>query len=759
MPVSLDCTRSAHTVEIAEAATEVLYCPEYFSNRTCCLEEEMTAVWEKVEDMLRFITRVLSDQKEELLPEGTEAFEGDPCAEYHARLFTSRSAAYRRARQAVEKGADILQGAGLHFLCGACFACVNPMKIAQIDDFVRRALLSVQDAMGAILEEQRTADRPPHPACSSRYVESLSAGVPFPAWGRFSPEIDVGGGGGLSGGGWRPQRALSSMLAVWLDRVLSLLLELPTALLFQQTLLQLSLFYLERPESDAHALLHGVGADDGAEQPIMGAGGAAPDVCPLGPRRLLALVPQDLPEESLGRWRASLEAAAAGWGVLWVVTSPAHVRAMRHGPSLLWRRFEVRDLDAFAAAICGERGAFVLRLPGGAEAGAQESDVVAALLHRLAAAEGEVDAAVAERVESNRGELLDMLPLTSGGGLRPAAPQLAPQPWPSEAFSRYLRAHSEFREALLEGRQLPDSRVLIYACTSMTFCGGHGDRLNGMLSAAVVALLSGRLFFVDSQRPVPLSLVLEPNRWDWQLHGTIAALPAGINLNDKLATFEADPRWLLDNQASVLRLVSNQRLTSAALLAAPRQAEAFGLASQPKLHAQLFHELFRPSAAFRHRLAKRGLPSTGRLIGVHFRAGDQMPAHWKDPPRHGLAELDEFLDCAEQLEASLGWDDARVVLFADTNLVLDLPRVQALVESGKVVWPAQTDSLIHLDRSPATLAVRGLLSVWADWWTLAFDVHALVLCHSGFGATALEIGPPRPAVLGKGCVPADGGTG
>lgn len=157
-----------------------------------------------------------------------------------------------------------------------------------------------------------------------------------------------------------------------------------------------------------------------------------------------------------------------------------------------------------------------------------------------------------------------MLPLTSGGGLRPAAPQLAPQPWPSEAFSRYLRAHSEFREALLEGRQLPDSRVLIYACTSMTFCGGHGDRLNGMLSAAVVALLSGRLFFVDSQRPVPLSLVLEPNRWDWQLHGTIAALPAGINLNDKLATFEADPRWLLDNQASVLRLVSNQRLTSAA---------------------------------------------------------------------------------------------------------------------------------------------------------------------------------------------------
>jgi len=27
--------------------------------------------------------------------------------------------------------------------------------------------------------------------------------------------------------------------------------------------------------------------------------------------------------------------------------------------------------------------------------------------------------------------------------------------------------------------------------------------------------------------------------------------------------------------------------------------------------------------------------------------------------------------------------------------------------------------------------VRGLLQTWADWWTLTFDVHALVLSQSG----------------------------
>ena len=84
------------------------------------------------------------------------------------------------------------------------------------------------------------------------------------------------------------------------------------------------------------------------------------------------------------------------------------------------------------------------------------------------------------------------------------------------------------------------------------------------------------------------------------------------------------------------------------------------------------------------------------------------------------------------------------------------------------IWPGMAsrrevlphgDGLVHLDRSPPTLTVRGLLQTWADWWTLAFDVDGLVLSQSGFGATALEIGPVRPAFLGSHCVPADGSTG
>ncbi|OLP79817.1 hypothetical protein AK812_SmicGene39856 [Symbiodinium microadriaticum] len=323
----------------------------------------------------------------------------------------------------------------------------------------------------------------------------------------------------------------------------------------------------------------------------------------------------------------------------------------------------------------------------------------------------------------------------------------------------FTQAHAALVRRLGEGGEPTNSKVLVYVCTAMSYCGGHGDRLNGMLSAFVIALLSDRAFFIDSQRPVPLSMVLQPTPGglDWRMFGSHAALPAGFNLNDNLAAFEQNPRSVLESQEKVIRLVSNQRLTAAALHASGQRAESLGLSRQPALHSYLFQMLFAPSPALQARLNARDLPA-GRRIGLHFRAGDQMPQNWKDPPRHPLSELDEFLDCAESLEKDYDWDST-FILFADTDKVLTIPRVQELMSAGKLVWPSEPDGLVHLDRSPATLTVRGLLQTWSDWWTLAFDVDALVLCHSGFGATALEIGPRRPAVIGRGCVPADGTTG
>ncbi|CAE8650256.1 unnamed protein product [Polarella glacialis] len=752
LPARLDCTRSALSVESPLVGGEAFACPPYFQAQTCCPQSEVEKVWDKLEDILQFVTRVLDDQGQDLQAAEQEEeagvllqSDGSVCAEYQLRLLSSRLKSYRATRQASEKGLEILQGSTMHLLCAACFVSSNPLKIAQVDNFTKAALLSLQDRMGAIFTEQLMADQPPDPSCALHYVQALTEGHMFPAWGRFAPEMS-----------FAENVSLTTAFSTWMDRVLHSIVELPGSMLFQRTLLKLAFFYAGRPDSDAFALLHGPLAPLESSPSISlrpSAENMEADwnrlqeeqegrwrVCPSGQHRLLVFVRQAAVTDALMTCRGHLEAAAS-WGVQWVVSSAGHVEALGKGRSrsdqgsgkthgITWRRFEVRNKDLFAATVCSGTPTWV------ADFEALECDKAASWLERFVSAP----------------EQTDLQPSSWPRGVRPSRPQaVVPETWPPRAFHEYLQAQAAFSSELKKGGPPPARRkVLIYACTAMSFCGGHGDRLNGML---------GRFFYIDSQRPVPLSLVLRPREGgpDWRLFGTHAVLSAGANFNDNLAAFEEDPSWLLDSQSEVLRLVSNQRLTAAALAASPRQAEALGLSSQPKLHAHLFQTLFEPSPALLRRLAARRLPE-GRRIGVHFRAGDQMPNQWKDPPRHSLRELDEFLDCANSLEKSLGWD-ATILLFADTDKVLELPRVQELMASGKLVWPAVGDSIVHLDRSPATLSVRGLLGTWADWWTLAFDVDALVLCHSGFGATALDIGPLRPAAMGKGCVPAEGSMG
>lgn len=618
----------------------------------------------------------------------------------------------------------------MHLLCAACFQSSSALKLEQVDNFTQSALLSLQDRMGAIFTEQLLQDVPPDPSCSPAYIMELTAGSLFPAWGRFSPAL----------------ASSSSMLqtfAAWMDRVLSLLVEVPGSLLFQHTMLKLLLFYGERPESDAFQLLIGQApTSDRQHRPVQA---DPPTLCPENAARLFLFVRQAVRPEQAAKCYRELQALASS-SLRWVVTNQSHVAALSdeatlRGQSpkveLIWRRFEVRNLDSFVANICPRVPAWV------ADVEALDCQTLAGAISRLITSPEEQD----------------LLPSSWPQGLRPARPQSSPSAWPSQLISSYIQAHAALVRRLGEGGEPTNSKVLVYVCTAMSYCGGHGDRLNGMLSAFVIALLSDRAFFIDSQRPVPLSMVLQPTPGglDWRMFGSHAALPAGFNLNDNLAAFEQNPRSVLESQEKVIRLVSNQRLTAAALHASGQRAESLGLSRQPALHSYLFQMLFAPSPALQARLNARDLPA-GRRIGLHFRAGDQMPQNWKDPPRHPLSELDEFLDCAESLEKDYDWDST-FILFADTDKVLTIPRVQELMSAGKLVWPSEPDGLVHLDRSPATLTVRGLLQTWSDWWTLAFDVDALVLCHSGFGATALEIGPRRPAVIGRGCVPADGTTG
>ncbi|CAJ1344576.1 unnamed protein product [Effrenium voratum] len=287
----------------------------------------------------------------------------------------------------------------------------------------------------------------------------------------------------------------------------------------------------------------------------------------------------------------------------------------------------------------------------------------------------------------------------------------------------------------------PKSKALIFLCLHSTFCGGHGDRLFGMLSAFLAALLTGRAFFIDMRTPLPLSSILLPKE-PWPASTSSCVTYRWTSAEDA-ASLEADIRLFMSDTSEVICVASNLRLFKVLLgYDAQRRFTRTGLVSG------LFRHLFGLGGAgfwveaFRRRVAGR------RLLGIHFRGGNEST--WSDPARHGLWELDAALSCAASVEAQLGLQNSAWLLAADTMKVRRAPQVARLHELGKVLF--LEDRPTHIDRS--TPDALGIFQSWAVWWVLAFETDAVLLSHSNFGWSAAEIGQRR-AFHFPTCRPAD----
>ncbi|CAD7942412.1 unnamed protein product [Amoebophrya sp. A120] len=149
-------------------------------------------------------------------------------------------------------------------------------------------------------------------------------------------------------------------------------------------------------------------------------------------------------------------------------------------------------------------------------------------------------------------------------------------------------------------------RVLVYRCASIGFCGGHGDRLHGILGLFMLALVTNRAFYIDSPRPLPIGLLLEPTGLvDWRLRGSVGLPGLHANRNDKLEEAIADVR---DSPEKHWVLHSNQRITMPCLQSdlarknLPSKVREI-LLSTPFLHAHLFEVLFQPTNLLSNRIA------------------------------------------------------------------------------------------------------------------------------------------------------------
>lgn len=380
--------------------------------------------------------------------------------------------------------------------------------------------------------------------------------------------------------------------------------------------------------------------------------------------------------------------------------------------------------------------------------------------------------------------------------------------WP--AWGKYIQSHAEaVADARSSGLDLGlvssgrSRKVLVWACQPATPCGGHGDRLKGIVATFVLALLTDRLFFIDSPDPWDLRLFMEPAFVDWRVSGLIG-IAAGRHVLWDHEMFQAsyldslldadEPLWVIyTNKKSLLGpMLKHTRLQD--------RAADFGLFTLPHLTYHIWNVLFRPTASLEKHWRRLNLALGGEsaaYVALHHRAGDLTSGfgvvNGEVDRRNGPEEVVVLLGCAHSLEHRLGLPNTTKWYLASDNIaVLDIPQVAVWFDMGKLIVQQPSEQRTHLanagvvppsgskplTREPASAtggdkqspkmhqspvlggvmesaaALVGVADAWVDFLAI-LRASAVVVSSSAFGVMAAQAGGVEHTFTTQGCARVD----
>lgn len=101
-------------------------------------------------------------------------------------------------------------------------------------------------------------------------------------------------------------------------------------------------------------------------------------------------------------------------------------------------------------------------------------------------------------------------------------------------FDDYAAKHGQIVAAAARGQGFGRSKFITYICQAGINCGGLGDRLLGMTSAFLYALVTGRAFHTEWQSPIPIEAVFDSPWIDWSFSSFGNWTPALLRDDDML---------------------------------------------------------------------------------------------------------------------------------------------------------------------------------------------------------------------------------
>lgn len=293
------------------------------------------------------------------------------------------------------------------------------------------------------------------------------------------------------------------------------------------------------------------------------------------------------------------------------------------------------------------------------------------------------------------------------------------------------------------------SKTFIYSCRS--FCGGWGDRLRGIFSVYMLALVSNRRFLIDMSYPCDIHRVLQPHRIDWRFSSNFQTK------NRTKLTINTMASWQKEYRIKMINLIKNENFvelwssyddifmtTNADYLSIVLQNRHYPIQlknlfgrfklseiSLSRLFPFLFDFLFQPKLSVRQRVdVILGAAIDRRLICFHIRLGKNP----SNPFDHQFQQRENTTrSMIDYVDRHL-WNQSESLIFvtSDSSQAIADVLYHYPTNAMTIVGP-----LLHIDRFDRRTKYLedGFQKVFADFYLLG-ECQILIASHSGFSSWA-----------------------
>nr|CAG8487929.1 1558_t:CDS:2 [Entrophospora candida] len=236
---------------------------------------------------------------------------------------------------------------------------------------------------------------------------------------------------------------------------------------------------------------------------------------------------------------------------------------------------------------------------------------------------------------------------------------------------KYTKLHKE----ILNGTA--PQRYIGYICDAKINCGGLADRILGMTSTFLFALLTNRAFLADWQVPLPLDAIFDSPNIDWSYD----SLNPDYSIKDfdttELNIIDYDVKhldyhfslfnWTTKYPEPFIKFYISQGLIQRAFDSKYYSSKLKEIGLRPHTAFGCFLDyLFRPVPTalsfITQYTALFALPSIFS-VGIHIRTGDTYEQS------HSLQDYSHFFSCADQLTQTYAAPDQKVIYYLVTDSI------------------------------------------------------------------------------------------